>query len=372
MEGLSEPGVGTGSYCKARGRLPVSMVSALVRQTGQSLSALAPTRWSWRGRAVKLLDGTTLSMPDTALNQARYPQSPDQTPGVGFPLARVAAVICLSTGAVCDAAIGPYQGKGSGELALLRQLYRAFNPGDIALGDALYCNYFLIVALQRLGVDVLFEQQGGRITDFRRGQSLGQRDHLVHWPRPRRPDWMTQEQYELLPAHLALRETHVDGRILVTTLVDHRKTPKHELSALYQQRWNVELDLRNIKTTLGVDILRCQSPDMNEKQLWVTLLAYNLIRLLMAQAAVNEQLHPRQLSFKHTLQVWTSWVTHGSINSNEHLDHLFSMIAARIVGKRPGRIEPRARKRRPKAFPLLQVSRAQARKQRRSAHRVAA
>ncbi len=372
QDGLSAPGVGTGAYCKARGRLPLTMISALVRHTGERLCALAPAAWHWRGRSVKLLDGTTVSMPDTPANQACYPQSPHQALGVGFPLARVVAVMCLSTGAVCEAAMGPCQGKGSGELALLRQLYAAFRPGDIALGDALYGNYFVIAALQALGVDVLFEQQGGRITDFRRGESLGQRDHRVQWLRPRRPDWMSPAQYEALPPQLQLRETRVAGRVLVTTLLDHRRVAKPALSALYQRRWHVELDLRNLKVTLGMDILRCYSPAMNLKQLWVTLLAYNLIRLLMAQAALQAKLQPRHLSFKHTLQVWTCWVEHALLDDHDHADRLFACIAARTVGKRAGRVEPRVRKRRPKAFPLLQIPRAHARTQLRHAKRRAA
>ncbi len=363
VEGLSAAGVGTGSYCKARQRLPQAMVCALVRQTGEWLCALSPAAWKWRDRAVKLLDGSTLSMPDNAANQARYPQSSLQAAGVGFPLARLVGVICLSSGAVCDAALGACQGKGGSELSLMRQLHAAFRPGDIALGDALYCNYFLIAALQDLGVDVLFEQQGGRITDFRRGVALGPRDHRVSWPRPRRPEWMSQQQYDGLPSHLQLRETRVDGRTLVTTLRDPRQVARHELAALYQRRWNVELDLRNIKTTLGMDLLSCRSPEMNEKQMWVTLLAYNLIRLLMAQAAQRANLHPRQLSFKHTLQLWTCWTVYGLTCDTEHTDRLFRHIASRTVGKRAGRIEPRARKRRPKPFPWLQVPRALARAQ---------
>lgn len=360
-EGLSAQSVSTGAYCRARQRLPQSMVCALVRQTGELLSARALRCWGWRARAVKLLDGTTVSMPDSAANQACYPQSSRQAAGVGFPLARVVAVICLSTGAVRDAAMGPCVGEGGSELALLRGLQGAFCRGDIALGDALYCNYFLIAALQRLGVDVLFEQQGGRITDFRRGESLGARDHRVHWQRPRRPTWMSQQQYEAVPRQLLLREIQVDGRVLVTTMLDPRKVAKQELSALYQRRWHVELDLRNIKTTLGMELLSCHTPQMNEKEMWVHLLAYNLIRLLMAQAALQAEVHPRQLSFKHTLQLWTHWTLHGLASDPVHAERLLCLIASRIVGNRAGRVEPRVRKRRPKAFPLLKVPRAQAR-----------
>jgi hypothetical protein len=193
-DGLSACSVRTGAYCKARQRLPLGMVTALARKTGQLLSRKALGHWQWRGRAVKLVDGTGLSMPDSAQNQAAFPQPNTQAPGVGFPLARLVAVICLATGAALDAAIGPHSGKGSGELALVRGLLAGFEPGDVMLADALYCNYFLIAALLERDVDVVFEQNGSRITDFRRGWSLGTRDHIVFWPRPPRPEWMTLEQ----------------------------------------------------------------------------------------------------------------------------------------------------------------------------------
>ena len=199
-DGLHACSVRTGGYCRARQRLPLAMVSGLARHTGLLLSERAHARWLWRGRAVKLVDGTGLSMPDTSGNQAVYPQPSTQAPGVGFPLARLVMVICLATGAALDAAIGPHQGKGSGELGLVRQVLGSLRPGDVMLADALYCNYFLIATLTAAGVDVLFEQNGARITDFRRGQSLGTRDHIVRWPKPKaRPQWMTPEQYADAP-----------------------------------------------------------------------------------------------------------------------------------------------------------------------------
>ena len=360
-DGLSTCSVRTGGYCRARQRLPLEMVSALTRQTGHLLSQKARAPWLWRGRAVKLVDGTGISMPDTPENQERYPQPNTQAPGVGFPLARLVMVICLATGAALDAAIGPHSGKGTGELGLVRRLLQGFSRGDVMLADALYCNYFLIAALMAAGVDVLFEQNGSRITDFRRGQSLGTRDHLVHWPKPARPQWMTPEQYAGLPDELTVREVKAGHQVLVTTLLDHRKVSKHDLSALYARRWNVELDLRNLKTTTGMDVLSCQTPQMNEKQLWVHLLAYNVIRLLMAQAASNAGIDPRHLSFKHTVQLWTEWVSRG-VSATQDDGRLFTLIAQCRVGQRPGRIEPRMRKRRPKSYPWLNISRAKARR----------
>jgi len=200
------------------------------------------------------------------------------------------------------------------------------------------------------GVGVLFEQNGSRITDFRRGQSLGTRDHIVHWPKPAAsPEWMTLEQYAGFPDELIVREVKVAHQVLVTTLLDHRKVSKDDLSELYARHWNVELDLRNLKTTTGMDVLSCQTPQMNEKQLW-HLLAYNVIRLLMAQAACNAGMDPRELSFKHSVQLWTEWVSHG-LSAAKDGGRLFTLIAQCRVGNRSGRMEPRMRKRRPKPYP---------------------
>ncbi len=364
-EGLSVQSVNTGAYCKARQRLPVEMVSALTRYTAQQLSARARDGWRWRGRSVKLVDGTGILMPDTAANQARYPQLASQAIGVGSPLARLVGVICLSTGALLDAAIGPFTGKGTSELGLLRKLEAAFSPGDVMLADAFYCNYFVIAALQGAGVDVLFAQNGARITDFRRGERLGARDHRVSWPKPQvRPEWMSREDYAALPEELILREVKVGKKILVTTFLSQRSVSKAALGALFRQRWHVELDLRAIKTTLQMAELSCNTPQMNEKELWVHFLAYNLIRLLMAQAAAKAAVHPRTLSFKHTVQLWSEWIARDLCNrASTSIDLLFTLIGQLRVGNRPGRIEPRARKRRPKPYPWLKIPRALARLQ---------
>jgi len=359
---LNPSSIHTGGYCRARQRLPLDMVSSLARKTGSLLNEKAHAHWLWRGRSVKLVDGTTISMPDTPQNQASYPQPDSQTAGVGFPLARLVMVICLATGAALDMAVGPYCGKGSGELGLLRGLLDGFFPGEVMLADALYCNYFLIASMMASGVDVLFEQNGARITDFRRGKQLGPRDHLVRWTKPVAcPVWMTLEKYAQFPDEITVREVKVAHQVLVTTMTNHRQVSKADLSALYARRWNVELDLRNLKITTGMDVLSCLTPQMNEKQLWVHLLAYNLIRLLMAQAASIAGLDPRDLSFKHTVQLWTEWVSRG-LSVTKDGGRLFILIAQCRVGKRPGRIEPRMRKRRPKPYPLLKVSRAKARR----------
>ena len=364
--GLSVCSTHTGGYCRARARLPESMLSGLVQHTGQRMSANAAA-WHWHGHPVRLVDGTTVAMPDTSENQAVYPQPRSQEPGLGFPLARLVGLICLGSGAVLDAALGGYRGKGNDEQTLLRTLLDTLESGDLLLGDAYYTSFFLFCALRERGVEAVFEQQGSRrrSTDFRRGQRLGERDHLIEIRKPPlKPDWMTAAQYEQAPDTLTVRELRTGGKILVTTLLCPKQTSKTDLKALYRERWHVELDLRHIKTTLGMEMLSCKTPSMAQKEIWIYLLAYNLIRLMMAQAAVLSACSPRELSFKHALQLWIAWDHYGSGTPHDDKRRtLFLLIAQQRVGNRPGRIEPRAIKRRPKPFPLLTEVRAIAREQ---------
>lgn len=357
----------TGGYCRARGRLPEFLIDELGRHTGRLIATQAPPAWHWQGRPVRLVDGTTLTMPDTVANQTAWPQSRSQTPGLGFPLCRLVAILCLGSGALLDAAIGRYQGKGSDEQSLLRSLIDTLNPGDVLVGDAYYATYFLLCALQARGVDAVFEQYGARrrCTDFRRGQRLGSHDHLIPLQKPKRkPDWMSQTDYAQAPDTLMVRELRTHGKVLVSTLLNANQTPKGALKTLYRSRWQVELDLRNLKNTLGMDRLSCRTPAMIRKEIRAYLLAYNLIRLMMAQAALLADRLPRQLSFKHTLQLWLAWRSCGPGPNDPHkLSALFVLIAQQPVGNRPGRIEPRAVKRRPKEFPRLMTPRPIAREQ---------
>ena len=355
--GLSPCSTHTGAYCQARKRLPIEMVSTLTHYTGSLMAQYTPVAWHWRGRPVRLVDGATMILPDTPDNQAIYPQPGSQKPGLGFPQCRLVGILCLASGALLNAAMGPCQGKGSDEQSLLRSILDTLESADILLGDAFYATYFLLCALQQRRVDGVFEQQGARrrSTDFRCGQRLGQRDHLIELQKPKiKPKWMSQAEYDQAPDTLKVRELQTGGKILMTTLLCPKQASKKDLKSLYRERWHVELDLRNIKTTLGMEKMSCLTPQMIEKEIWVYLLAYNLIRLLMAQSALLADLLPRQLSFKHTLQLWIVCRQNEiSSNDDEKLANLFILIAQQKVGNRPGRIEPRAVKRRPKPFPLL-------------------
>lgn len=355
----------TGGYCKARQRLPVDLVSSLVKATGSLLGSAMPAHWQKQRRRLLVVDGTTTTLPDTPENQARYPQQVSQKAGLGFPICRIVAATCLSSGAVIEAAMGPYKGKGASEHTLLRSLLPNFHRGDMLIGDALYGSYFILSECLRRGIDILFEQNGARKlrTDFRKGQRLGREDHLIWLKKPaQRPYWMSEEQYHSEPDELMIRELRVKDKVLITTIKDPAQMTRNELKALYKSRWSVELDIRNIKTTLGMETLSCKTPEMAEKEMWVYLLAYNLIRLIMAQSAKLANILPRSLSFKHTLQLWLSWVTQtpGLIQEKEILE-LFEAISKVRVGNRAGRVEPRAVKRRPKPTPLLTRSRGEAR-----------
>lgn len=365
ISGLTPGSTDTGAYCKARARLPLDLIATLTRACGGVLAKDAPTWWQWRGRRVLLVDGATTTLADTEENQARFPQPGSQKPGLGFPIARMVALLCLGSGALRDAAIAPCLGKGSDEQSLLREILDTVETGDILLGDAFYATYFLLWDLISNGVDGVFEQYGARkrSTDFSTGAMLGVRDHVITLPKPKkRPDWMSPFEYERAPESLQVRELEVSGKVLVTTFLDPKATPKRVLKALYRRRWQVELDLRNLKTTLGMEQLRCKTPEMALKELWTYLLAYNLIRLLMAQSALLADQIPRQLSFKHTVQLWLAWHSQGGESTDgASVQRLLILIAQPRVGLRPGRIEPRAVKRRPKPFGLLMQPRDHAR-----------
>lgn len=348
----------TGAYCKARERVPEALVADLARQSGAALSSRFPATKLLQGRPIKLADGTTLSMPDTPENQKAWPQQPGQKPGLGFPILRLVAVISLSCGAVLDVALAPYAGKKTGETSLLRQLFAQFKKGDVAVVDALFANYWTIAGLPQMGVDVIARRDGKRRLDWRTGRRLGHKDHVVIWHKPPRPEWMSITEYRRMPETLEIRELAVDVKqsgfrtkevVMITTLLDPEAYPKEEVAAAYRARWHAELDLRAIKQVMAMEILRCKSPSMVRKEIQMHLLAYNLIRTLLAEAAQAAGVEPRELSFKGALQTLNAFASVWPLAGAR--DKLYAAIlkalAAHRVGNRPDRIEPRAVKRRP-------------------------
>lgn len=361
---LPSASTNTGAYCLARQRLPVEMIRGITQYLGKQLDAQVPALWRWKGRKVRVVDGTTLSMPDTPDNQASFPQSASQKPGLGFPVCRLLGITCLASGVLLNAAIGPSKGKGSGEQTLLRSMESTFETHDIVMGDAIFPTYFFIAAMQIKGVDILMEQQGARkrTTDFRQGKKLGKYDHLIVINKPKiRPDWVSESEYAKAPESLTLREFKSGEKIIITTLYCPKSASKEELKALYQSRWQVELDIRHIKATMGMGVLSCKTPGMICKEIWAYLLAYNLIRLLMAQSALLADLMPRNLGFKHCLQLWLFTLERVHMMDEQQLNLLFELMTQKQVGKRPGRIEPRVVKRRPKPFSLMTEPRSEAR-----------
>jgi hypothetical protein len=365
----------TGNYCKARKRLPLSFIVRLVRKMGQLLQEKASPAWLWKGREVFMVDGSTASMPDTPANQQAFPQPRSQKLGLGFPIARFLAIIGLATGAIVDLAIGPYKGKQTGETSLLRTLLGRLKKGAILLGDRYFASYFGIAQLVASGVDGVFRMHQKRKFDFSRGRCLGFEDHQILWHKPKRPEWMDEATYKRIPKEMWVRELRfrvqqpgyrVREIVLVTTLLDAVEYTKEELADLFLKRWNIELDMRSIKTVMQMDVLRCQSPDMVEKEIWVHMLAYNIIRTFTATAALKAGARPRELSFKGTLQAISAFRdTIRMANPEQRAklwDAMFVVIGYDRVGDRPGRVEPRCKKRQPKPYRMLIVPRNEARK----------
>jgi len=369
-KGLARCSAETGAYCTARDALPEEACHQLVCRTGQELESQAPAEWLWRGRRVRVVDGTTITMPDTPENQAEYPQQKEQQPGCGFPIARVLVVFSLAVGTVLQAAISKCEGKLTGENSLFRRLHDMLAAGDMVLADRCFSGWFDLALLAQRGVDLVLRKHQMRSTDFRTGRRLSHDDHVVCWSKPRRPEWMSLEQYAALPEELVLREVRVRVKqrgfrtktlVIVTTLLDAENVSQDEIAELYRRRWQAELKLRSLKVTLQMDHLRCKTPHRVRNELYMHLLAYNLIRRVMAMAASKARVPPWQISFKATLQTLNHFLP--LLGSCMPVDSgctaLVECIGTHLVGNRPDRYEPRRVKRRPKQYKLLQHPRAE-------------
>jgi hypothetical protein len=363
-QGLSPCSADTGAYCTARNNLPEEVLRGLMRDAGKQVEDESPERWLWHGRKVRVVDGSTVTMPDTPENQAAYPQQKSQRPGCGFPIARILVIFSLSTGTVLEAAIGKYKGKQTGENSLLRGLYDALTEGDVILADRYFSGWCDIALPMQRGIDVVVRKHQLRRTDFRAGLRLGKDDHLVSWCKPARPEWMSVTQYLALPNELTLREVRVRvvqpgfrtrSLVVVTTLLDARKYPPEEIAVLYRRRWDAELHLRSLKIVLQMDQLRCKTPERVRNEFWTHLLGYNLIRGLMALAALESRRSPWEISFKGTLQTLSHFLPTllSRISSEVWCAALLAAIATHIVGHRPDRFEPRKVKRRRKHYQYL-------------------
>ncbi len=373
VAGLAVPTSDTGDYCRARDKLSEAALHDLTVEIAEELDEQADPTWLWKGKHTRLVDGFTFTMPDTDANQAEYRQLSSQKKGVGFPIARACAILSLATACITDLAIAPYSGKETGETALLRELLDSCHAGEVIVADRIFCSFMMIALLLGRNVDVCARMHQSRHVDFRRGRRLGKYDHLIEWTKPARPDWMDKETYAAIPDKITLREIRFNviepGRrvqtlTVVTTLIDAEEYSKEDIAQLYGFRWNAELDIRSIKQSLNLDHVRCKSPEMVRKELWTTLLAYNLIRTTAAAAALLHDKQPRQISFTGTCQyVLSSWMLLSSdlIAPRDILAHcrtLLWQISQCEVANRPGRVEPRVLKRRRHRYKLMQEPRA--------------
>lgn len=377
----------TGAYCRARRKIKATAlrrISGEIAQTtearcraaqaagGQAGPAIAPqlTAHSW-GRFV-MIDGFTVTAADTEENQAEYPQNPVQQPGLGFPILRGVVLMSLATGLLIDAELGPYCGKETGETALFWKLRHQLRPGDTLIGDSYYCTYWILAACQQQGVAVVMRNHHLRKDDLAVAKRLRGGEYEVTWKRPQRPEWMTEDEYASLPPEIRVRLVQVSCDVpgqrtqqltIVTTRLDHVVYSGEWIASLYRGRWTVELDIRALKVTLGMDLLRAKSPEMVRTELWSCLVVYNLIRYSMLQTACQTGVRCREMSFTATLQLLGNlWLVNVVLELTAEMQKFRARQQTAIpVGQRPDRYEPRANKRRPKILALLTKPRAEAR-----------
>jgi hypothetical protein len=359
----------TGAFCKARAKLPQDLLRAMAVTLGQRVEGQAAEDWKWHGRSVKLVDGALLQMLDTKANLEEYPQQRSQKPGTSYTCMRVVGLLALATGALLDAACGAYLGKGTGEMSLLLAILDAVVAGDVLVGDRYYGSYLLLALLRRRGADGCFRLSASRQEEFGQGQQLGEDDSLQTWAKPRRPKTIDKGTWDSLPDTITVRVLRwvVKQRgfrtkevYVVTTLSDAAAFSKADVADLYYRRWAVEVDVRALKQGLGLKMLSCKTPGMVRAEMWAHLLGYNLTRCVMAQAAQDKGLRPRDLSFSGAVSTLNAfrWLLCCTDKDPEQMRQVISAaLASHRVGKRPGRYEPREVKHRQRKYKELKKSR---------------
>lgn len=360
----------TGAYCIARDQLDEPSMQRLVTRTGAAIEDQAPDHCLWLGHRVVSADGTTITMADTPQNQAEYPQLRAQAAGCGFPIMRCVVMFALATGVVLETAMGKYRGKLTAEVSLFREIDNCIEEDDVFLGDRAYSSWFDMARLMKRGVHVVVRKHQHRKSDFRTGIRYGKDDHSIQIDRPPRPEWMTPQEYANYPEFIIIREIRIrieiegfrSKEIIVhTSLHDDIEYSKEDIAALFRRRWQAELNLRSLKSIMQMEHLRCKKPHRVRNELRAHMIAYNLIRQVMVETAVEGGLQPWQISFKGTMSTVTEMLPIlGMINNaNELCGVLLASCRCRIVGNRPDRYEPRVLKRRPKPYKLMQKPRRQ-------------
>lgn len=373
-DSVEVPSSDTSAYCQARARLPEKLLEQLFGKVARSLEEKVTTECLWRGRNVLVIDGSTVSMPDTVENQKAYPQPTNQKPGCGFPIAKIGVVFSLVTGAAVAIFIDVLN---THDIQLARKLYQFLNPLDIILGDRAFCAYADMASIKNLNCDAVFRKHQARTTSMRKGKIIGDCDKLVTWYKPKRcPKGLGKDEFDVLPPSITVREIYyyifIPGfrtqRVsLITTLLEKTTYSSLEIVELYGKRWDVELDFRHLKTTMGMDVLRCKTPSMVRKEIYIYLLAYNLLRSLMWSAGTTYGTPPLRLSLQGTRHHFNNFMSELLAASFQKCLQIYCTLLKVIVHKavplRSGRSEPRVRKRRPKAYPLMMKSRQELRQQ---------
>ncbi|NJL55106.1 IS4 family transposase [bacterium] len=369
VERATPPSSDTGAYSKARTRLPERLLRRLLSDSAEQLEQEVSEEHQWCGRRVRVFDGSTILMSDSAANQAAYPQHGNQQPGCGFPIARIVVFFSLITGAVVLTRIAAWT---TSETEISRSLYSDLSPGDVVMADQLYGSYVDLALIQQQGCDGMLRKQHARKTDFRKGKKHGIGDHQVEWRKPTRcPKHMSQAEFDALPATLPVREvslrlTRKGWRdqciIVVTTLLDAQHYTARQLTELYGYRWRAaEINLRHLKTTLNLEFLAAKRPEMVRKELWVHLLAYNLLRSVMEQAAPQAGFQRERLSLQGTRQGFRAILSDLAVATQPMRTALYAdllqEVAQDLLPQRPQRQEPRVLKRRPKPFPRMRQPR---------------
>ncbi|WP_160168446.1 IS4 family transposase [Novipirellula maiorica] len=366
--GLSACSAETGAYCIARDKLDEDSMQRLVIQSGREIEASTPGNWRWNGHRVVTADGTTVTMEDTLANQAEYPQQKAQATGCGQPIARMVVMFALGSGVVLQMAMGKYRGKQTGEISLYREIEDCLGKDDVFLADRAYAGWFDMARGMKRGVHVVVRKHHMRSSDFRTGRRLGKDDHIIVLERPDRRPWMSLEEYLSYPKSIEIREIRIRVKtkgfrtreiIVHTSLLDAERYCREELASLYRRRWQAELNLRSLKTVMQMDHLRCKKPHRVRNEVRAHMLAYNLIRQLMVEAALEAEVEPWQLSFKATLSSFVEILPMLCMIKSESdlCAILYACCRSHTVGNRPDRYEPRRKKRRPKNYKLMQKPR---------------
>jgi hypothetical protein len=376
---LAELTFSASAYCQARARLPLAVLRRLVSSLVASFRGIVAEEELWHGHRLWITDGSSFSMPDTPELQQHFGQPGGQRRGCGFPNASILGLFQASTGLLTQVLARPLRVH---DMSGVNHLHAQLQPGDVLLGDTGLSSYAHLALLFQRGVFGLFPVHQRQIVRFRAGRvhadqcpkdqrtgkptsvfvkKLSRYDQWVDYLQPKqRPGWMTAADYAALPDVLHVREfrywTHCRGfrtrrLTIVTTLLDPRRYPLRELTWLYGQRWQVETDLKHIKITLGMDVLHTKTVDGVCKELTMFVLAYNLVRMAMMEAAHRRQVPLDRISFVDTLR----WLL-----SEERLDALRHIV---VNPCRPGRFEPRVKKRRPKSYPVMTRPRKELRKE---------